>query len=210
VLKVIGRIRGILIEKLAPDIVVEVQGLGYEIQSPMSTIYQLPALGKEVVLYTHLVVREDAHLLYGFLSLDERHMFRSLIKISGVGPKMALAILSGMAVDEFVKTVRNNDIAALVRMPGIGKKTAERLVVEMKDRLTDWGQTAAVFAASTATATAIPSDRQMSQEAETALVSLGYKPQEAARVITQVLKFNSDLQRSEDLIRLALRSMAQS
>lgn len=206
----IGRIRGILIEKLAPDIVVEVQGVGYEIQSPMSTIYQLPALGNEVALYTHLVVREDAHLLYGFLSLDERHMFRSLIKISGVGPKMALAILSGMAVDEFVKTVRNNDIAALVRMPGIGKKTAERLVVEMKDRLTDWGQTAAVSAASIATATAIPSDRQMSQEAETALVSLGYKPQEAARVITQVLKFNSDLQRSEDLIRLALRSMAQS
>ncbi len=206
----IGRIRGILIEKLAPDIVVEVQGVGYEIQSPMSTIYQLPALGKEVLLFTHLVVREDAHLLYGFLSLDERHMFRSLIKISGVGPKMALAILSGMAVDEFVKTVRNNDIAALVRMPGIGKKTAERLVVEMKDRLTDWGQAAAVSAASTATATAIPSDRQMSQEAETALVSLGYKPQEAARVITQVLKLNSDLQRSEDLIRLALRSMAQS
>ncbi|MDO8272134.1 MAG: Holliday junction branch migration protein RuvA [Gammaproteobacteria bacterium] len=206
----IGRIRGILIEKQATDIVVDVQGVGYEIQAPMSTIYLLPALGKEVVLHTHLVVREDAHLLYGFLSLDERHMFRSLIKISGVGPKMALAILSGMAVEEFVRTVRSNDLAALVRMPGIGRKTAERLVVEMKDKLTDWSE---IASSSASLATATPSglsDRQMSQEAETALVALGYKPQEAARVIAQVLKLNSDLNRSEELIRLALRSMAQS
>jgi len=206
---VIGRIRGILIEKQATDIVVDVQGVGYEIQAPMSTIYLLPALGKEVVLHTHLVVREDAHLLYGFLSLDERHMFRSLIKISGVGPKMALAILSGMAVEEFVKTVRSNDLAALVRMPGIGRKTAERLVVEMKDKLTDWSEIASSASLLTA-APSGPSDRQMSQEAETALVALGYKPQEAARVIAQVLKLNSDLNRSEELIRLALRSMAQS
>lgn len=205
----IGRIRGILIEKQATDIVVDVQGVGYEIQAPMSTIYLLPVLGKEVVLYTHLVVREDAHLLYGFLSFDERHMFRSLIKISGVGPKMALAILSGMAVDEFVRTVRSNDLAALVRMPGIGKKTAERLVVEMKDKLTDWSEIASSVSLATATPSG-PTDRQMSQEAETALVALGYKPQEAARVIAQVLKLNGDLNRSEELIRLALRSMAQS
>ena len=205
----IGRIRGILIEKQATDIVVDVQGVGYEIQAPMSTIYLLPALGKEVVLHTHLVVREDAHLLYGFLALDERHMFRSLIKISGVGPKMALAILSGMAVDEFVRTVRSNDLAALVRMPGIGKKTAERLVVEMKDKLTDWSEIASSVSLTTA-APSGPTDRQMSQEAETALVALGYKPQEAARVIAQVLKLNGDLNRSEELIRLALRSMAQS
>lgn len=207
----IGRIRGILIEKQATDIVVDVQGVGYEIQAPMSTIYLLPALGKEVVLHTHLVVREDAHLLYGFLALDERHMFRSLIKISGVGPKMALAILSGMAVDEFVRTVRSNDLAALVRMPGIGKKTAERLVVEMKDKLTDWSEIASSSASfTTASSSSGPSDRQMSQEAETALVALGYKHQEAARVIAQVLKLNGDLNRSEELIRLALRSMAQS
>lgn len=206
----IGRIRGILIEKQATDIVIDVQGVGYEIQAPMSTIYQLPALGKEVVLHTHLVVREDAHLLYGFLAPDERHMFRSLIKISGVGPKMALAILSGMAVDEFVRTVRSNDLAALVRMPGIGKKTAERLVVEMKDKLTDWSEITSSSASSATTVPTGPSDRQMSQEAETALVALGYKPQEAARVIAQVLKLNGDLNRSEELIRLALRSMAQS
>ncbi len=206
----IGRIRGILIEKQATDIVVDVQGVGYEIQAPMSTIYLLPALGKEVVLHTHLVVREDAHLLYGFLSLDERHMFRSLIKISGVGPKMALAILSGMAVEEFVRTVRSNDLAALVRMPGIGKKTAERLVVEMKDKLADWSEVVASSASLTTVSASGPTDRQMSQEAETALVALGYKPQEAARVIAQVLKLNGDLNRSEELIRLALRSMAQS
>ncbi len=206
----IGRIRGILIEKQATDIVVDVQGVGYEIQAPMSTIYLLPALGKEVVLHTHLVVREDAHLLYGFLSLDERHMFRSLIKISGVGPKMALAILSGMAVEEFVRTVRNNDLAALVRMPGIGKKTAERLVVEMKDKLADWSEVVTSSASLATVSASGPTDRQMSQEAETALVALGYKPQEAARVIAQVLKLNGDLERSEELIRLALRSMAQS
>ncbi len=205
----IGRIRGILIEKQATDIVVDVQGVGYEIQAPMSTIYLLPAIGKEVMLYTHLVVREDAHLLYGFLALDERHMFRSLIKISGVGPKMALAILSGMAVEEFVRTVRNNDLAALVRMPGISKKTAERLVVEMKDKLMDWSESASVTSIAIASPSGL-SDRQMSQEAETALVALGYKPQEAARVIAQVLKLNGDLNRSEELIRLALRSMAQS
>ncbi len=205
-----GRIRGILIEKQATDIVVDVQGVGYEIQAPMSTIYLLPALGKEVVLHTHLVVREDAHLLYGFLSLDERHMFRSLIKISGVGPKMALAILSGMAVEEFVRTVRNNDLAALVRMPGIGKKTAERLVVEMKDKLADWSEVVTSSASLATVSASGPTDRQMSQEAETALVALGYKPQEAARVIAQVLKLNGDLERSEELIRLALRSMAQS
>ncbi len=206
----IGRIRGILIEKQATDIVVDVQGVGYEIQAPMSTIYLLPALGKEVVLHTHLVVREDAHLLYGSLSLDERHMFRSLIKISGVGPKMALAILSGMAVEEFVRTVRNNDLAALVRMPGIGKKTAERLVVEMKDKLADWSEVVTSSASLATVSASGPTDRQMSQEAETALVALGYKPQEAARVIAQVLKLNGDLNRSEELIRLALRSMAQS
>lgn len=205
----IGRIRGILIEKQATDIVVDVQGVGYEIQAPMSTIYLLPALGKEVALHTHLVVREDAHLLYGFLALDERHMFRSLIKISGVGPKMALAILSGMAVEEFVRTVRSNDLAALVRMPGIGKKTAERLVVEMKDKLTDWSESASAASIAMVSSAGL-SDRQMSQEAETALVALGYKPQEAARVIAQVLKLNGDLNRSEELIRLALRSMAQS
>lgn len=203
----IGRIRGVLLEKQAPDILVDVQGVGYEIQAPMSTIYQLPATGKDVVLHTHLVVREDAQLLYGFFSLQERSMFRSLIKINGVGPKMALAILSGMAVDEFARTISNGDIAALTRMPGVGRKTAERLVVEMKDRLSDWG---GELAPVDLPADAPKGERQMTQEAETALIALGYKPQEAARLISSALKGNPQITRSEELIRLALRSVAQS
>lgn len=203
----IGRIRGVLLDKQAPDILVDVQGVGYEIQAPMSTIYQLPALGKEVVLHTHLVVREDAQLLYGFFGLQERSMFRSLIKISGVGPKMALAILSGMAVDEFARTISTGDIAALTRMPGVGKKTAERLVVEMKDRLSDW---AGELPPADLPADAPKGERQLIQEAETALIALGYKPQEAARLISSALKGNPQITRSEELIRLALRSVAQS
>ncbi len=204
----IGRIRGTLIEKQPPELLVEVQGVGYEVHAPMSTMYQLPDAGREVLLHTHLVVREDAHLLYGFFTTEERHMFRSLIKISGVGPKMALAILSGMAVDEFVRTVRLNDIAALTRMPGVGKKTAERLIVEMKDRLTNWNLPATTIAFKDSAAVG-PSAQQVSQDAETALVALGYKPQEAARLIAQALKQNPDLDRSEELIRHALKSVAQ-
>jgi len=207
---VIGRIRGLLLEKQLPDIVIDVQGVGYEIQAPMSTIMQLPALGKEVMVFTHLVVREDAQLLYGFYTTEERHMFRSLIKVSGVGPKMALAILSGMAVEEFVRTVRQNDLAALTRMPGVGKKTAERLVVEMKDRLKDWADSTAAVVAGSAGAPIALSDYQMSHEAETALIALGYKPQEAARIIAKTLKANETISSSNDLIRLSLRSMAQS
>lgn len=203
----IGRIRGVLLDKQAPDILVDVQGVGYEIQAPMSTIYQLPPVGKEVVLHTHLVVREDAQLLYGFFSLQERSMFRSLIKVSGVGPKMALAILSGMAVDEFARTISKGDIAALTRMPGVGKKTAERLVVEMKDRLSDWG---GELPPVDLPAGAPKGERQLTQEAETALIALGYKPQEAARLISSALKGNPQITRSEELIRLALRSVAQS
>lgn len=206
----IGRIRGLLLEKQLPDIVIDVQGVGYEIQAPMSTIMQLPALGKEVMVFTHLVVREDAQLLYGFYTTEERHMFRSLIKVSGVGPKMALAILSGMAVEEFVRTVRQNDLAALTRMPGVGKKTAERLVVEMKDRLKDWADSTAAVVAGSAGAPIALSDYQMSHEAETALIALGYKPQEAARIIAKTLKANETISSSNDLIRLSLRSMAQS
>ncbi|MCB1649668.1 MAG: Holliday junction branch migration protein RuvA [Pseudomonadales bacterium] len=205
----IGRIRGILAEKQAPDILVDVQGICYELQVPMSTIYQLPAPGEGVVLHTHLVVREDAHLLFGFYSLQERQMFRSLIKVSGVGPKMALAILSGMAVDEFVRTIRINDIAGLTRMPGVGRKTAERLIVEMKDRLAEWGGDM-VLSDEAVSVPAGASAQPLSQEAETALIALGYKPAEATRMIAQVLKANPELTRSEELIRQALRSKASS
>ena len=205
----IGRIRGILSERLAPEILVDVAGVFYEVHVPMSTVYQLPAVGREVSLHTHLVVREDAHLLYGFFTLQERQRFRSLIKVSGVGPKMALTILSGMAVDEFVRTIRVNDIAGLTRMPGIGRKTAERLIVEMKDRLSEWGSELQVSFPDAAVVAAA-GDRAMSQEAETALISLGYKPQEAARMIAQVLKSDGAISKSEDLIRQALRNTTTS
>ncbi len=205
----IGRIRGILADRLAPEILVDVGGVFYEVHVPMSTVYQLPAVGRDVSLHTHLVVREDAHLLYGFFTLQERQMFRSLIKVSGVGPKMALAILSGMAVDEFVRTIRVNDIAGLTRMPGIGRKTAERLIVEMKDRLSEWGSELQVSFPE-APMTSGSGDRAISQEAETALVALGYKPQEATRMIAGVLKADSTITRSEELIRQALRNTAQS
>ena len=205
----IGRIRGILSERLAPEILVDVAGVFYEVHVPMSTVYQLPAVGREVSLHTHLVVREDAHLLYGFFTLQERQMFRSLIKVSGVGPKMALTILSGMAVDEFVRTIRVNDIAGLTRMPGIGRKTAERLIVEMKDRLSEWGSELQVTFPD-ASVGAGAGDRAMSQEAETALISLGYKPQEAARMIAQVLKADGAISKSEDIIRQALRNTTTS
>ena len=202
----IGQIRGILIDKQPPDILVEVGGITYEIQVPMSTLYQLPEIGQELVLYTHFVVREDAQLLYGFYDTKDKVMFRSLIRVNGVGPKMALGILSGMEADEFVRTVRNNDITSMVNMPGIGKKTAERLIVEMRDRLGDWdaGDAAASAADAGSLASSISS---ASKDAETALISLGYKPQQAARAIAQVLKQSPDISDGEELIRLSLRSM---
>ncbi len=205
----IGRIRGILADKRVPEALVDVGGVFYEVQVPMSTVYQLPAVGREVILHTHLVVREDAHLLYGFHTSQERQMFRSLIKVTGVGPKMALAILSGMAVDDFVRTIRVNDIAGLTRMPGIGRKTAERLIVEMKDRLAEWGADLQVELPD-AVPVAGQSERAVSQEAETALIALGYKPQEAARMIAGVMKADPAMARSEDIIRQALRNSAQS
>ncbi len=205
----IGRLRGILPDTRPPAALVDVGGVFYEVQVPMSTVYQLPAVGREVTLQTHLVVREDAHLLYGFHTAQERQMFRSLIKVTGVGPKMALAILSGMAVDDFVRTIRVNDIAGLTRMPGIGRKTAERLIVEMKDRLAEWGADLQGVLQD-AVPVAGHSERAVSQEAETALIALGYKPQEAARMIAGVMKADPGMARSEDLIRQALRNSAQS
>src|SRR5690606_14480286 len=148
-----------------------------------------------------------AQLLYGFFTRQERRLFRDLIKVSGVGPKMALAILSGMAVEDFVRTVSSNDGSAKVKMPGIGKKTAERLIVEMRDRLKDWDQSGTLLAQGELPA-AVEPGRKMSADAETALIALGYKPQEAARVVVQIMKQHDGLDSSEELIRLALRSMA--
>ena len=134
----IGRLRGILLEKQPPQLLLDLNGICYELQAPMSTFYRLPEIGQSITLYTHLIVREDAHLLYGFSQEHERTLFRTLIKVSGVGPKSALTILSGIEADAFVRCVMDNDVASLSPLPGIGKKTAERLVVEMRDRLADW------------------------------------------------------------------------
>ena len=199
----IGQIRGILIEKKPPEILVDVGGLSYELQIPMSTVYQLPEVGSELRLHTHFVVREDAQLLYGFYDLKGKTLFRALIRVNGVGPKMALAILSGMAADEFARTVRENDVAAMTRMPGIGRKTAERLIVEMRDRLTEWDDAEATAALPGAT----QSTSAMGKEAETALIALGYKPQQAARSVAIVLKSDPEVPDSESLIRLALKGM---
>ncbi len=198
----IGRIHGKLLEKQPPELLVDVNGIGYEIQAPMTTIYQLPEEGQAVTLFTHFVVREDAQLLYGFSNQTERSLFRTLIKVNGVGPKLALTILSGIETDTFVRCVRDGDTAALVKLPGVGKKTAERLLVEMKDRLKDW------HVDGTAEAIELPTtvkSNTMLSEAESALVALGYKPQEASKAIAAV---NDDtINSSEELIRMALRNM---
>jgi Holliday junction DNA helicase RuvA len=198
----IGQLRGKLLAKNPPEVLLEVGGVGYEVQVPMSTLYELPDVGREVLLHTHFVVREDAQLLYGFHDLKSKSMFRSLIKVNGVGPKMALGILSGMQADEFVQTVRSNDVSAMIKMPGIGKKTAERLIIEMRDRLDEWGDT------SGAVTGGILLTSSVSRDAETALISLGYKPPQAARSIAVVMKEHPEIEDSEALIRLALKSMA--
>ena len=199
----IGRIRGILVEKQAPFLLLDVQGVGYEIQASLTTFFQLPDIDQVTMLHTHFIVREDAQLLYGFSSLAERQLFRELIKVNGVGPKMALAILSGMSSVEFVTCVKNKDIATLVRLPGVGKKTAERLVVEMHDRVEKWA-----LGSEDAGAVTSPQGNSAAQEAESALVSLGYKEPEAVKMIVAVTADN-DGASSAELIRAALKNKAK-
>jgi len=201
----IGRVRGTLVHKQPPDVLVEVGGVGYEIQVPMTTLFQLPELGAEVSLLTHFVVREDAQLLYGFIDERDRSLFRQLIKVSGVGPKLALTILSGMDSTSFARCVQRDDISALVALPGVGKKTAERLLVEMRDKMKDWlGQIDAVQGIRSGGTVPVPVTSIIS-DAEGALVALGYKPQDASRMVAAV---NDDSAAdSEDLIRRALKSM---
>jgi Holliday junction DNA helicase RuvA len=197
----IGRLRGTLAQKQPPLLLVDVGGVGYEVEAPMSTFYQLPAVGEAVVLYTHLVVREDAHLLFGFASESERRLFRTLIKVNGVGAKLALTILSGISADEFARCVQDNDTAALVRLPGVGKKTAERLIVEMRDRLADWEGAVALPGAVPAPSAAAPAQDE-TRDAISALVSLGYKPPEASRLVSKV---ETEGLSSEEIIRAALK-----
>ncbi|WP_053981372.1 Holliday junction branch migration protein RuvA [Marinagarivorans algicola] len=202
----IGRLKGQVLEKQPPMLLIDVGGVGYEVLAPMSTFYALPESGT-VILHTHFSVSENAQQLFGFADLQERVLFRHLIKVSGVGPKMALAVLSGMEPDTVVAAIREDNISALTRVPGVGKKTAERLVIEMRDRVKDW-QLPAVMAGDGAQA--IPAGAQLQStviaEAESAMVALGYKPTEASKAIASIIKVH-DVTRSEELIRLALRSM---
>lgn len=198
----IGRLRGTLLEKHPPQLLIDVNGVGYEVQAPMTTFYELPETGNDVVLHTHLAISEHAHVLYGFLRESDRALFRELIKVSGVGPKLALAILSGMSADEFAGCVQSGNSAALTKLPGVGKKTAERLVVEMKDRLKDWAGISIPTEAGTQPS-AIATDTV--KDAISALISLGYKPQEASKMVSHV---ECEGLASEEIIRQALKSMA--
>jgi Holliday junction DNA helicase RuvA len=193
---VIGFVRGKLVIKAPPHLTVDVGGVGYDIEAPMSTFYTLPAIGSEIRLLTHLTVREDAHILYGFGTQEERLLFRNLLKVSGVGPKMALAILSGVSVDGFATCVKLQDAAALTKIPGVGRKTADRLMIEMRDRLDAFGGTLAHGAP------VMGGENNLEGEAWSALVALGYKPAE----VTQMLKPHAAVASStEDLIRRALQ-----
>jgi len=194
----IGRLRGIILEKQAPNLVLDVHGVGYEVAAPMSTFVNLPALNYEVSLFTHLLVREDAQLLYGFATLRERLLFRSLLKVNGVGAKLALTILSGSDVDDFARSVQEGDAASLTRLPGVGKKTAERLIIEMRDRLKEVsGAMGLKPVVSEAAKLAGAKD-----EASEALVSLGYKLAEAEKMIRSL---DSDGLTTEEIIKLALQ-----
>jgi Holliday junction DNA helicase RuvA len=191
---VIGSLQGVLTRKAPPQLEIEVSGVGYEVEAPMSTFYTLPGVGERVRLLTHLVVREDAHILYGFGTAEERTLFRNLLKVSGVGPRIALAILSGISASAFARCVVEHDAGALTRIPGVGRKTAERLIVEMRDRVEAAGGAPGVT----------PRAAGAEGEAFSALVSLGYKPAEA----TQMLK-GAGSGTTEERIRRALQGAAR-
>jgi Holliday junction DNA helicase RuvA len=197
----IGFIRGKLISKTPPQLVVDVQGVGYEVEAPMTTFYDLPQLGEELKLFTHLVVREDAHILFAFSTESDRMMFRALIKVNGVGPKLALTILSGQSAEEFHRCIHDNDVQALVRLPGIGKKTAERLIIEMRDRLPDSEVNSEAGSSLTPHQTA----KNPKQEAISALCALGYKPQDANKMVQNIPQQDNSC---EQIIRLALQSVS--
>ena len=197
----IGRIRGTLAEKAPAEVLIMAGGVGYEIQIPLSAFEQLPDIGAELELHTHLAVREDAQVLFGFPGARDKQAFRHLIKVSGVGPRMALALLSGMSAGELVAAVQGGDVSRLSSVPGIGRKTAERMIVELRDRLDD--------------GSVVPLPHETGRvasgggrEAEDALVSLGYKQQQAARLIARIRRDHPGAADTEDLIRLALKSLA--
>jgi Holliday junction DNA helicase RuvA len=198
----IARLAGTLIHKQPPLMVIDIGGVGYEVEAPLSVFYDLPAIGKPVVILTHLSIKDDAHTLYGFSSDSQRTLFRQLLKISGIGAKLALTILSGVTGDELARYVADNDTASLTRLPGIGKKTAERIIIELRDKLDVLSGSGGV---APQPGTAVPASAV--GEATHALISLGYKPQEVARMVRSVAE--PDLS-AEDIIRRALQSMIKS
>ena len=200
----IGRLHGTLLEKQPPQLLLDVGGVGYEVSAPMTTFYELPETGGQITLHTHLAVREDAHVLYGFLREQDRQLFRMLIKVSGVGGKLALALLSGMSTHDFIKTIKSNDIASLTRIPGVGKKTAERLIIEMRDRLKELlPESEDSEAASAIPDDALPPDDI--KDAVSALIALGFKPPEASRMVSGI---DTKGMPSEEIIRQALQSVS--
>ena len=194
----IGFLRGTIIKKQPPFLLLDVQGIGYEIEAPMTTFYVLPEIKNEVEIFTHLIVRDDAHLLFGFATEDERHLFRTLIKVNGVGAKMGLIILSGIEADEFFRCVKNNDAARLTKLPGVGKKTAERLIVEMRDRLDGLPKKSVTLNSDNLIIANDPVN-----EAVSGLIGLGYKPPEASRLVVAI---TAEGLSSEELIREALKN----
>ncbi|SCC08817.1 Holliday junction branch migration protein RuvA [Gilliamella intestini] len=199
----IGRLRGTIIEKQPPKVLIEVGGVGYNVFMPMTCFYELPENGQEVIVLTHFTVREDAQVLYGFNQEQERELFRELIKVNGVGPKLALAILSGMSAPQFINAVEQGEIKTLVKLPGVGNKTAQRLIVEMKDRIKHFAEPLSNTSTIVDMDSVQKSADQIEGEAVSALIALGYKPQEASRIINKVIKPEMD---SETLIREALKS----
>ena len=195
----IGFLRGVLVAKKAPSLLLDVHGVGYEIDAPMSTFFKLPKEGEEVFLHTHLAVREDAHTLYGFISEPGRALFRSLIKVSGVGAKLALGILSGLSVEEFQRCIHSGNTAMLIKLPGVGKKTAERLVIEMRDRLPESVGSAVAVGLGGVT---LAREASPVADAVSALVALGFKPQDANAMVRSI---PAEGKASEDLIKLALQ-----
>ena len=194
----IGRLAGVLVSKHPPFLLIDVNGVGYEVEAPMSVFYELPENGQPLVLLTHLSIKDDAHTLYGFSSENERILFRRLLKISGIGAKLALTILSGASGDELARFVADGDTAALTRLPGIGKKTAERIIIELRDKLDD---IAPLVGGGGGASPAVAGDAL--SEARNALVALGYKPQEASRMVRAVAEADME---TEDIIRRALNS----
>lgn len=195
----IVKLAGKLLDKRAPCALIDVNGVGYEINVSLMTFVDLPSVGSDVEMHTHLVVREDSHTLYGFLTVHERSLFKALIKVNGVGPKMALGMLSGMTVDEFARAILNRDVSSLVKLPGVGKKTAERLVIEMKDAIDGVGLSGA------SENTITKSDIRL--EAESGLLSLGYKTQDITKILNNLDYKNASS--SEDIIKMALQSIAK-